>query len=783
MAAGFEVAKDTRGDANILGQGIGTIVSKVLAAKVLARKEREYAERKADEQGIDIASFNAMFGRGYFFKKALVGEMGGNALKKKKQELAQAYRKTLLIGKITKNPRLRKKVLRQLEDSAFYSKGKQKEFRKQFDYTDYEEYLGEDEAVPSTAKKTKSAVEGGGRGKRVSREQIAESISKMADSINRAAQAISQSSASVYGTLITANSLQADVANDLKLRNDTLENKLQSLIDAISNQTTEQKNYVDKTEDKASEASLEKKEVAAAAAVADDLRTDEDESREYSTIESEQIDGARQPKSAEQQRDELRERWMQERPPQAESGGVFSGPDSGYLVELHGNEAVIPIDNNYTQGEPSAIDGKVRPKPQSSVFNESISNTVSKINNQERQETSTTNFSNQQSQETSITPRFSKTDMFEGGTEISMSSNMDGGDAAQPITDVMSLPFTAVGGGLIAANRQVLDSMGPDAARIAPKVNQMSRTIASVYGVPDSLAKSVESSSAPETGTVEKKEDVKEDKGGLQKMLESLKGSFGKFLEMLGMKINDAAPDPRTPAPPGALAKDLGSFIGEIESGNDYTKMVGGAKDASVLGKTVDELHTEKGGQFAMGRYQIQMRTAKGILAQNNIDSSKFKFDKAGQDQLFQMLLEGRGLSDFLAGKITEDEFLMNLSMEWAALPKNAGGLSYYDKDGKNKSHTTYEKSIEQLRMLKSGVTPPNSPMPDLEPSTDSSTRLSNAEQISQRARQQRTSVVTLNSSGDTQQPPSAGAADTPGEASQIRRGLNPLDNSGIYVG
>ena len=50
--------------------------------------------------------------------------------------------------------------------------------------------------------------------------------------------------------------------------------------------------------------------------------------------------------------------------PQAETGGVFSGPDSGYPVMLHGNEMVIPLDNNYTQGEPSAVDGQVRPKPQ-----------------------------------------------------------------------------------------------------------------------------------------------------------------------------------------------------------------------------------------------------------------------------------------------------------------------------------------------------------------------------------------------------------------------------------
>ena len=44
--------------------------------------------------------------------------------------------------------------------------------------------------------------------------------------------------------------------------------------------------------------------------------------------------------------------------PQLAEGGIVSGPDSGYLAVLHGDEAVIPLDNNYTQGEPSAVGDK-----------------------------------------------------------------------------------------------------------------------------------------------------------------------------------------------------------------------------------------------------------------------------------------------------------------------------------------------------------------------------------------------------------------------------------------
>jgi len=41
--------------------------------------------------------------------------------------------------------------------------------------------------------------------------------------------------------------------------------------------------------------------------------------------------------------------------PSLDRGGIVSGPDSGYLAVLHGDEAVIPLDNNYTQGQPSAV--------------------------------------------------------------------------------------------------------------------------------------------------------------------------------------------------------------------------------------------------------------------------------------------------------------------------------------------------------------------------------------------------------------------------------------------
>jgi len=40
-----------------------------------------------------------------------------------------------------------------------------------------------------------------------------------------------------------------------------------------------------------------------------------------------------------------------------EFGGIADGPDTGYDVKLHGTEAIIPLDNKFTRGEPTVTDG------------------------------------------------------------------------------------------------------------------------------------------------------------------------------------------------------------------------------------------------------------------------------------------------------------------------------------------------------------------------------------------------------------------------------------------
>jgi len=95
------------------------------------------------------------------------------------------------------------------------------------------------------------------------------------------------------------------------------------------------------------------------------------------------------------------------------------------------------------------------------------------------------------------------------------------------------------------------------------------------------------------------------------------------------------------------------------------------------------------------------MRTASDVLRNAGENPDNFNFDQQGQDEIFELLLERRGLDGYLSGKITEDKFANNLSKEWAALPKDASGKGFYDGVGSNKSLVGYAETLKMIRGLK----------------------------------------------------------------------------------
>lgn len=674
MAAGTEGFNDTSQPGK---DHIGAMISKVIAARKFAREEREAAEEKAKKAGYDSLDELGVE-KGFFFKAALKSKFGGSYISGKKQDIQQTVDRVKLL----KNPKAQfwNFVDNRGADGKEIKKLSEVErFREQFDNYAFvsakrppEKVESSEEMIPDTAEETASSASGTGKS-RVSREDILTAVSAIASSLEQTAQSINNTLGETKDIASGVQAIKTDVVTQLSERTDTIEAKLDAIAAAINAQTALQKQTTDNNQAAQNMGGAKPVKNAADSSDFDDLTTPEDESEE-SDLDVDNI--------------------PDQKPPEAETGGIVSGPDSGYLAKLHGDEMVVPLDNNYTQGEPSAMDGKVRPVPETSAIT-----------------------SKPQSFEQGTSNLGSKVGFTKLNLGMASKSSSDSDAMSQPLMDAMSLPMMVAGGTILSSVTNLMNQLGPESGSFAGEIAKVARPIADVFGLPTSLANKVtgQKSSKGDSDTKNKDKTEAKKKGFFSNLFEKLKkvsGGAGGGGGGGGGPSTTNGGGAKTGA--GSMSaggeEGLGNFIGSKESGNSYTKLVGGAEDASILDKTVSQLNSEKGGQFAMGKYQIQMRTASEVLRNAGKDPDKFKFDQQGQDEIFKLLLERRGVDDYISGKISEDEFALNLSKEWAALPMNASGSGYYDGDGKNKSLVSYEETIKMIRGLKESAEVPSTP-------------------------------------------------------------------------
>lgn len=115
---------------------------------------------------------------------------------------------------------------------------------------------------------------------------------------------------------------------------------------------------------------------------------------------------------------------------------------------------------------------------------------------------------------------------------------------------------------------------------------------------------------------------------------------------------------------------------------------------------------SSKYGSSACGAYQFMKATLAGLMTELSLLPSQ-RFDGNLQDRLGYHLLKRRGYLDFVAGKISREEFGKRLAQEWASFPVLAPtrgakralvrGQSYYAGDGLNKALVNPEKVEEVL--------------------------------------------------------------------------------------
>ena len=260
----------------------------------------------------------------------------------------------------------------------------------------------------------------------------------------------------------------------LEQHSDSLESKLDDIIDALRFANDREKDLKDQREFEAKKSEDKK---------ATDLSTAN--SIIMNDMDRQQIRDMQAQDLAEDDRGPIGDPWDEPNEeqlsfPSLSEGGIVSGPDSGYLAVLHGDEMVTPLDNNYTQGQPSAV-GK-QPISQMPMMAE---RGLLGDNPSTMKPTFTRNT-------TPTTPL------------IKSSFSMDVG---QNLADAIQLPSKAAGIVTMGVMGKVMNqvSLPPD---VIANMKSLTAPIAAAFGVPDAISSGVEKRNEADYMAVQSKRDT-----------------------------------------------------------------------------------------------------------------------------------------------------------------------------------------------------------------------------------------------------------------------------------
>ena len=179
-------------------------------------------------------------------------------------------------------------------------------------------------------------------------EKLGVFFAAIAQSLNKTVSSINQKQASIETDIQSAKQSNIAIAEGLKYSNDTIGDKLDAIADILNQQMALAKLQADKAETSEVVAKLDDRDDVSGTDRYVDVGEDPAKIRRENDLED-ALDPIGEV-----------EDFGGVDVPNFEQGGVISGPDSGYLVRLHGDEMITPLDNNYTQGQPSAVDGRIR---------------------------------------------------------------------------------------------------------------------------------------------------------------------------------------------------------------------------------------------------------------------------------------------------------------------------------------------------------------------------------------------------------------------------------------
>lgn len=334
-----------------------TIISKIFDAANLAKGERARAENEAEKYGID-----PQLKRGEFFKKALPYEFTPSIFKTKSFSDQFKYPDYFARGQSSpiftapSSPLPPNYFLRGQSSSLPQATQKAQAAGQPFPHIAVGAPLNEqvEPKTPMLSSDTDKVTSTIDRSKpvKVKDEKLGVFFAAIAESLNQTVASIAKKQQEIDSEITTATNSSLSIAKLLSVSTDSLETKLDEIASLLNAQLSLRKKEIDDAESEREKQKLAEMQVLSS-------------SEEFvaANEKPEDVQARNDIENALQVNEETKV-LPPGKPPEMESGGIIDGPDEGYLVKLHGKEKITPIDNNYTQGQPSAVDGKVRKIPQ-----------------------------------------------------------------------------------------------------------------------------------------------------------------------------------------------------------------------------------------------------------------------------------------------------------------------------------------------------------------------------------------------------------------------------------
>jgi hypothetical protein len=187
----------------------------------------------------------------------------------------------------------------------------------------------------------------------------------------------------------------------------------------------------------------------------------------------------------------------------------------------------------------------------------------------------------------------------------------------------------------------------------------------------------------------------------------------GQWLDADGNVLETPGPGTTAVGPastPNAAINGVLDFIARYESAGDYNLRNGGSR-ANLTGMTINEVFEmqrawrswPQAASTAVGRYQYIKGTLEEMVRVMGLDPATTRFNERTQDAIAVRDLRRRcRLDDWLAGRLSDGDFMNLVSRVWAGIP-NTGGQSTYAGVLNNRAGTSAQNALAQLAAIRTG--------------------------------------------------------------------------------